>query len=939
MIGLTLLAVGLLNAPPQEAAAALLADDLSFAEKLAVHRYYDVAINVVEATQDNIRRINDSNLEGEASLVRARIIKRQGENTGDQLQRLELMSEAVRLLTDWTNPGTPYAYHDRFIDALEDLAGLLRERGILYAHMAEEGEDHYAAKAERAEQVYVDLRSEAETIADQFEELEQIDQALAMRNRAVYTLYFRGLNRIEWAEVGDDPSHHLEQAETQLEDFQWEIENQTLIVFKAMYEQARVYKKLSKILTDQDEADGYASDTRDVLASVIEQVDDAYWSYVHEFPPVVQRQIAGLLDRTWGYQAQIEAEAGNMEAAEGFIDTLLSEHKEKNIPIGRAGFSSLLDWARTLEGLGRSSQATEIVKIVTDAGRNTPEGQQAEIMLAALVKGGGVQSAAVLLQAARGFRSGKHYGDAAFHYLRAATSLASEDERREIGYEAWMGAGDALARLGRHLEAAVAFEQALLLGQAQGASLDDLESAAKRLYDSYDLRFKESGDAYDRALRMGASESLRAMDGIELDLAFMSAKEAFNELADDDTQGYLAVRAEFEAVPSSSPNYEWALVYIARCLAGAARFQESVDAFLHLEARADDASLEPSNATGRNRREVAMAQAHYYHAGLLLQDELNQEVFDPAAALSVLADFEEDYAGQEGFHALVKFKRVEAHALLSSVEDVEAALKALVEFDARPSIIAPAAYKVAKTIESASRSQKGLGNAADARDLLRRAANAMWLYAEQSDFESTINMLGTGEWYLEAQQPADAQMVFEKSVEVLGQSGKASDADLTERAKIGLATALDVQMDFGRSRTIWKELHSRNPRSTKIRRGAARCYGGWLEIDDDGNIKEIRGSGDYEDALKIWTELVRGLNVQAKYTGPWWEAKLSAILAFYQMRELKPDAAASCRKVLDSIKLSQPNYDADTVRNLPPAQQYQPLYRNFFRYLDRQVPQ
>ena len=91
--------------------------------------------------------------------------------------------------------------------------------------------------------------------------------------------------------------------------------------------------------------------------------------------------------------------------------------------------------------------------------------------------------------------------------------------------------------------------------------------------------------------------------------------------------------------------------------------------------------------------------------------------------------------------------------------------------------------------------------------------------------------------------------------------------------------------------------------------------------------------------MAIWTELVRGLNVQAKYTGPWWEAKLNAVLAFYQMREIKPDAAASCRKVLDSIKLSQPNYDADTVGNLPPEQQYQPLYRNFFRYLDRQVPQ
>jgi tetratricopeptide (TPR) repeat protein len=937
MIGTTLLAIGLLVAPPQDASA-LLADDLLFAENLALNRNYDLAIKVVEIALRSIERLNDSDLEGEASLTTARIYKRQAENTADPVERLDIMTVAVQALTDWTNPGTPYAYHDRFVDALEDLAGLLRERGIFYARMADEGQDEYTEKAatdfERADSVYVTLRSEAETIASQFEELEQTDQATLMRNRAVYTLYYRGLNRIEWAEVSEDPSHQLEQAETQLEDFQWEIDGQPLIVFKAMYEQARVYQKLSHILSDEDERESYAADARDVLASVVEQVDASYWDYIDEFSAVARSQVAGLLDRTWGYQASIEAEAGNMAAAEAFIDTLIAEHEEKNVAIGRAGFAALLDWARTLESLGKASQATEIVKIVTDSGQGTPEGKQAEIMLANLVAGGGVQSAAVLLQAARGNRSEKNYADAAYNYARAATSLSTEEERREMGYEAWMGAGDSFRQLGRHLEAAVAYEQALLLGQSFDAALDDLEAAAKKMYDSFDLRFKESGDAYDKALRTQASERLVAMEGIELDLAFMSAKEAFDELASDDTQGFLAVKAELEAVPSASPNYERALMYIARCLAGAGRSQEAVDAFTQLEDRADDATFEPSNATGRNRREVAMAQAHYYHAGLLLQDDIGL----PTEALDVLADFEEIFAGQEGIHALVKFKRVEAHAQLGAVDDVELAVQELIDFGARSAIVASAAYKSAKTIESASRLQREQGNADEARQLLSRAADSMWLYAEQSDYDSTVNMLGTGEWYLEALQPADAQTVFEKSVEVIAKSSDAADKALTERAKIGLATALDAQRDFGRSRTIWKELHSLNPRSTKIRRGAARCYGGWLEVGDDGQITEVRGSGDYQDALTIWTELVRGLNVQAKYTGPWWEAKLSAILALYQMRELKPDSAAGCRKVLDSIKLSQPNYDVDTVKQLAPELQYEPLYRDFFRYIDRNLP-
>ncbi|MFT7463436.1 MAG: hypothetical protein ACI9EF_001780 [Pseudohongiellaceae bacterium] len=935
MTGLFIIIAGLLAVPLQDDRAALLDDDLSFAENLAVHRYFDMATDVVTQTQRDIERISDSDLEGKASLVLARILKRRAENTAEASLRLTIMGQAIQRLSDWTNPGTPYAYHDRFVDALSDLAGLLRERGVLYAKMASEGDESATALAEadfeKADDVYVTLQSEAEGIAAQLEEVEKTDEAALMRNRAVYTMYFRALNRIEWSEVGADPSHQLEQAEAQLEDFQWEIEEQSLIVFKAMYEQARVYQKLSRIVSADDERESYRRDAHDVLDSVIDQVSDEYWSYISEFPVSAQNQIAALLDRTWGYKARIEAESGEMEAAASIIETMIAEHESKNVPIGRPGFASLLDWAATLESLGREDQATEIVKIVTDGGRGTPEGKRAEVMLAALVKGGGVQSPAVLLQAARGNRSENQFDDAAFHYLRAATSLTTDAQFSEIGYEAWMGAGDSLRRLSRHLEAAVAFEQALLLAQRLNAPLDDLESSAKKMYDSFDARFKETGDDYDKSLRTQASARLVAMDGLELDLAFMAAKEAYGEIATDDTQAYLAVMADLEGVAPSSPNYERALVYIARSLAGAGRIEESIAAYQELEDRADDPSLDPTNATGRNLREVAMAQARFYHAGLLLGADVNR----PEEALQTLADFEDVYAGQDGMHALVKFKRVEAQAMSGAVDESEAALRELIDFGASPAIVSAAAYKVGKSIETVSRVQKSLGNSDTANDLLSRAADSMWLYSEKSGFTSTLNMLGTGEWYLEALRPSDAQRVFEKSVQVLARAG---DPSHLERAQIGLATSLDAQLDFGKARTIWKELHSRNPSSRKIRRGAARCYGGWLEFDSDGAVVEVRGSGDYQDALALWSELLRGLNVQAKYTQRWWEAKLGAILCLYQLRELTPESAVSCRKVLESVKLSQPNYDADTVDGLEPELQYQPLYRDFFRYLDRKLP-
>ena len=909
-------------------AVPLLTDDLRFAENLARSRYFGLALNVAGEVRRDVEKLPDSadsrNLAGEAELTLARIIKRKAENTVDPAERMASTSAAIEKLQDWTGPGSTYAYHDRLVDALEDLAELLRTRGQLFAASAVAGDDVAKDKANTdfrlAEETYASMRKEAEALADQYEELEELDKATNLRQRAVNTYYFQGINSIEWSDTAADPALRLEQAAEQLDEFTWDADDQQVIFYYAQFEQARAYDKL-----------GETDDASELLQSVLEHASELYWSELPSFPPSSQAIIATLFDKVWGYLARLEARQGDLDAAQLWIDKLRDEHRKVGVPVGREGFAVLLDWARTLDDLGQSGPATDLVKQVADQGRGTPEGQMAEIMLTELVAGGSVESPAVLMSAARGSYSEHAYSNAAFFFARAAALLGNPQEVAEYGFDAWVGAGQALRQLGRHLESALAYEQALLLEQAGKRDLGRLERSATGMYNGFDRRFKETGQDFDKQLRVAASERLIAMDGIELDLAFLSASEAFAELGDGDVQGYLAAKADFEGVPASSPNYERALVYIARCLAGAGRLAEAASQYAAIEARAKDPGLEPTNASARNRREIAMAQARYYHATLLLEDGLDK----PAEALTVLQDYEQEVPGQADFHDLVKLRRVEAYARLGDVDAAEAALATLVGADppASASVLAAAAYRTATALEQVARSETRPDKAAE---LLRRAADALWVYANADGFSSPVNVMAGGDWYLEVNRPADAEKVFTKGLEVMLRSGES--AERIERARIGLATALDAQSDFGRSRTIWNELRAANPTSVRIRRGAARCFGGWLELADDGTVVEIGGSGDYEDALDIWVALVKGLNVKNKYTKPWWEAKLGTVYTYYKMRNLKPDAARSARKIIDNQKLSQPNYDADTMELLEPEQRYEPPFRDLFRYLDRQIP-
>lgn len=913
--------------PPQDdAVAARLGDDLRFAKDLARHRYFDLATSVAESARADLARQGGSQIQllGEAELVEARILRLKASQSADAGVRQQALDAAIVKLREWTAPGSRYAVHDRLADALQELAEMLHERGKFLAAQAAEGEEGAAAAAQAdfraADETYRALRSEAEAVAAQYRDLEDEDRAQAYTERAANTYYFQGQNALEWALVAEDRELRLEQAATAIDDFLWAADSETLIYYFAQYDLARTFDAL-----------GQTDDARAGLLDVLAGGRSRFWDGVQELSSSHQSLVSSLFAKTWGSLAALDARLGDLDAAQAWIDTLLAEHEAKDLSLGRDALAVLLDWSATLGSVGRATRATELVKLVAETGRGTPEGQSAEILLTDLVAGGNVESASVLMAAARGALAQKQFADAAHHYLRALSVMTEGAERAALAFDAWTGAGSALRQAGRHLESALAYEQALAVAQAAGQGLDAIQVAAEGLYNGFERRVKETGDAFDRGLRDEASARLMNIEGINLDLAFMDANRAFVEVAEGDVAAYLAVKAQFEAVPENSPNYEAAQVFIARCLTGAGRTDEALAMFGSITARADDRSLDPTNADARNRRESAMAMARYHHAGLLLDARVNR----PEEALAVLQDFETELPGQTTFPDLVKLRRVEAHALLGNVAAAEAELDLLRSVETTsPAVVASAAYRTATALEAAARAAL---DPAAAQELLGRAADALWIYAQADGFSSPVNVMAAGDWYLEVGRAKEAEQVFARALDIL-RRGASPSADRVERARIGLASALDLQLDFGRSRPLWKELQASNPESVRIRRGAALCYGGWISIAADGTVTEIGGSGDYKDAQDLWIALVKGTSAKAKYSKLWWESKLGAVWCLYRQRNLDPQALKDARTVLDNQKLDQPNFDADTIDQLEPEQRYQPLFRDAFRYLDQQVP-
>jgi hypothetical protein len=933
-------------APAQSRAATLVEDDVRFAENLAKFGYYELASEVLAAIKS---RKTSTEEEGSVGFAEARILKRASENTADDALRLKLQTQAIDILHDWSQPGTAYAFHPRRPDALGDLASLYQQRGTLRARTAREDPARADTLRELADKDFAQadatltsLQADFEKRAEQAAAMEDADLQQALHNEAAATYYKLGLNGLDWAEVAQDPAYRLEKAFDALVDFQWEQTEETLGQYGALHYQGVARHRQAALEEDEDARQVLYAEALEIQDEVLEK-GRWYWEHLVAVPeterdPAVALLVAEVFDRAWGGKAFVHADAGDLAKAEAAIDTMLAEHDKARQPFPRAGFDVLLDWAEVLRGVGSNARSGELIKLVADGAASLPQGERARRLLADIFAGGSVgtnASPTVLLAAARGLFDKGEFAEAAYAYASAAAAATSPRDRQAVAVDAWLGAGRALSQVKRHLEAGLAHERALAAAVELGADEDTRQSAAGGMYNAYSARFNETREEYDKALRDKASRKLAEL-GIEGDIPFFRALERFAEAVSarpPQPALYRAAREEFEAAGPSAPSYERALVAIARCLVGEERHDEALAAFDAVFARAQDPALKPANTTAQSKRDAALAEAYNYKAEVLLDPAVGR----PEEALRLLEGFEAKLPGQPAFIESVKSLRVRAFCRLARYDEAEAELAALLEFRAGSAYARVAAFDVAQALATASEAARTSGDTATRRDLLSRAAAAMWTYNELAGFVSFANLVTNGDWYAQVGSHAEAARAYQQAVEAFDRADAGVSPAQLDEARLGLAAALTQLREFGKARPYWQDLVARRPTDPRVLRGAARGFGGWLEPGPDGSVSQVDGSGDHQRASELWT----GIHERSKTLQPqeiWWESKLGALYAFYRLGASQPQALLDARRVLDQLKLLYPEYDATTIGSLPPEQRYEPLYKPLFEYLDKKVP-
>jgi hypothetical protein len=908
----------------------ILVDDIRFADNLARYRYYDLAFDLIGQLRSGKLSPEEK---GTLDYTEARINRQASEATADPERQLKYQSAAIELLRDWAKAGTPYVYHPSRPAALKELADVLQARGRLRARQMKAAEAA-SVEAMRAladtdfkdsDEVRGKLKGEYDDLAGQATDQGNLDIAERHRASATLTIYERGLNAVDWAEVSKDRDYGLDQAFQLLGDFQWELEEEVLSQHFAVHYQGVVRHKQGKL-----------QEALDLQKEVLEK-GAWYWENVLGDPKAAPF-VAELFDRTWGELASVQAEMGDADAADAVITGMLEAHGKMKLPYGGPGFDVLLGWAEQLEALGRSGKALDIVKLVADQGASLPQGEIARSRLATIVTEAGISDASpsVLMAAAKGLNDRKEYAESAFQYTRVAGSLRNDAERSEYLVPAWLGAGRAFASDKRTLEAALAFEQALDAAIALKAAPEVQETAAAGMSRHFDRRFVETNDPFDRALRDQVRERLTKL-GIVADVAWSAAKEAFdnaNALAPPDPAAFMAAYQELQSVTEDAPSFELSLVYQGRALAGAGKAEEAIAAFDVLINRAADPAFAPPNAAARGRREVALGSALYYKAEVLLSDAVAR----PADALAALAGFEDKLSSQAGLVESVKFQRIIAHAMLGDVDSATKAVEDLKAFKADSSYLRVGWFRLSDALLKASEAARAKGDAAAADMLLARAADAMWNSAELGGFPSYNNLLSTGGWYTRVGKPELAQRSFLKALEVFGREGSGVTPEQLDEARIGLAQSYNQALEFGRARPYWKDLETRRPNDTRVLVGAARGYGGWLQLAPDGSVQEIPGSGDYNDALLLWVKLFKNAQANAQYESIWWESKLGTIYTQYRGGAALPQSLIDARRNFDNLTVLNPNYDEETIGSLPEEKRYAPLWKPLFKYLEKKIP-
>ncbi|MEW6741372.1 MAG: hypothetical protein AB1486_01320 [Planctomycetota bacterium] len=187
---------------------------------------------------------------------------------------------------------------------------------------------------------------------------------------------------------------------------------------------------------------------------------------------------------------------------------------------------------------------------------------------------------------------------------------------------------------------------------------------------------------------------------------------------------------------------------------------------------------------------------------------------------------------------------------------------------------------------------------------------------QRSDIPPELQQLkADGDQHFERGEWQEALTCYQSLLERFAGSESTPTPIMILEAKKKLALVYNELHLFTAAKPLWDALGPEESKDLAIVKGAALCYGGWLEPKNGGFV-EIEGTGDTVRALELWSRLFvnafRGRD--AKYSSEWWEMKFMTIYTRYRAGFTDPMYMQQARALLDSLKAKKPDLGGDPVR-------------------------
>ncbi len=591
-------------------------------------------------------------------------------------------------------------------------------------------------------------------------------------------------------------------------------------------------------------------------------------------------------------------------------------------------FETILERAYACAALQRDADAASAASEVARGSPGTDLAAAAQTLLAELVPdrerrvSPSIAGSAELLDlAARGAWIASRRADAIEFFHRCLDAIAashdpSDDPRFTIS--SWRGIGDCEAERGRHLESAIAYEQGLAAAERL-VRRDEISELAIEAYGAWNRRFQRTHHPFDQAERDRLRAKVTQL-GAAPDLQYFAARETFlaadaKTLAPERKAAFAAAEIEFAKVPAATAYRERASVFIARCVEAqgdTARALHLYDEFLK------DTPAEPapsSDLLAQKNHEIALAEATFHRAGILLVEHREQD------ALKALADFETRFHAQAEFFPHVSSTRVSCFIALRRIEEALSIVDAMLSTPAMttgsgiPST-RDAVHALAATLADRAHGKDPGATAIPplaAVDALERAAKLLERYDAATGDSPSLHLRHEGAWFAEAARLALAA----------GDTSRASDLNHSAAVDFArfqtrfAATEPEVYRDeilpmqarvlleiddFGSALPLLQTLRKQRPNDLQVREQLAHCLSGVCERQA-GVMVEDFGIDSPLAAIPEWTDLVLALERRGPVRDDaWWRANLGLLHARIRLAKRDEKARADATRLVAAMR-------------------------------------